>query len=234
VKRFYKDVQVVPASPDGFGVALDGKTIKTPGRTPIRVPNPDLAEAIADEWRAQETEIKPHTMPMMQLAATVIDHLPANRPAIEATTLRFAETDTVCYRAEPDQPKELIALQRALWDPLLEWLGDRYGAVLTTTAGVLPVKQPSEALDILARVVSAMDDWQLGAFQSAAASSGSFVIGLALVEGRIDAEEAFAAAELDSGFEIDRWGEDAAATARRAVIAFDLAAARRFQDLLGP
>jgi len=198
----------------------------------IAVPNRALAEAIADEWRAQEVEVRPHTMAMMQLAATVIDHLPVNRPAIEAATLRFAETDTVSYRAEPGQPTELIRLQKALWDPLLDWMYDRYGVTLKTTEGILPIAQPGETLGKLAEFVAAMDAWRLGAFQSATASSGSFVIGLALVEGRIDADEAFAAAELDSGFEIDRWGEDAAATARRTVVAADLAAARRFHDLV--
>jgi chaperone required for assembly of F1-ATPase len=199
---------------------------------PIAVPNRALAEAVAEEWRAQEVAVRPHTMAMMQLAATVIDHLPVNRPAIEAAILRFAETDTVCYRAEPGQPTELIRLQKALWDPLLDWMYDRCGVTLKTTEGILPIAQPGETLAKLAEVVAAMDAWRLGAFQSAAASSGSFVIGLALVKGRIDADEAFAAAELDSGFEIDRWGEDAAATARRAVVVADLAAARRFHDLV--
>jgi chaperone required for assembly of F1-ATPase len=233
VKRFYKDVQVIEG-PEDVGVALDGKVIKTPGRVPIAVPFRALAEAIAVEWRAQEVEVRPHTMPMMQLAATVIDHIPANRSAIEAAILRFAETDTVCYRAEPGQPTELIRLQKALWNPLLDWMADRYGARLLTIEGVLPTTQPREAIETLTSLVAAMDDWRLCALHSAAASSGSFVIGLALVEGRIDADEAFAAAELDAGFEIDRWGEDAAATARRAVVAFDLNAARRFQDLIAP
>jgi len=230
LKRFYKDVSVAE-QPGGFGVALDGKLIKTPGRTPILVPQLPLAEAIAGEWRAQETEIRPHTMPMMQLAATVIDHFPVHRSGVEATILRFAETDTVCYRAEPGQPAELIALEKALWDPLLDWVNDSLGATLLTTTGILPIAQPAETLAIFARAVSAMDDWRLGAFQSAVASSGSFVIGLALVEGRIDADQAFAAAEVDAGFEIDRWGEDAEAAHRRAVTAFDLTAARRFRDL---
>jgi chaperone required for assembly of F1-ATPase len=231
VKRFYKTAGVAEG-PNGFSVTLDGRPIKTPGRATIAVPHRRLAEAIAAEWEAQEGEIKPHTMPMMQLAATVIDHLPANRPAVAATVLRFAETDTICYRAEPGQPVELIRLQKALWDPLLDWLAERHGARLDTTEGILAVTQPRETLERLAGVIAAMDDWRLGALQSAAASSGSFVIGLALVEGRIDADAAFAAAELDSGFEIDRWGEDADAARRRAIVAADLKAAHRFNDLV--
>ena len=231
MKRFYKEAGVTQG-PEGFAVGLDGRPIKTPGRATIAVPQQALAEAIAGEWQAQETEVRPHTMPMMQLAATVIDHVPANRPAIEANVLRFAETDTVCYRAEPGQPNELIRLQKALWDPLLDWLADRHGARLKTADGILAITQPRDAIDRLAKVVAGLDDWRLIALHSAAASSGSFVIGLALVEGRIDADAAFAAAELDSGFEIDRWGEDAEATRRRAVVAADLKAARRFNDLV--
>jgi chaperone required for assembly of F1-ATPase len=231
VKRFYKEVGVFEL-PEGFGVTLDGKPIKTPGRVNIAVPTRGLAEGIAEEWRSQDDEIKPPTMPLMQLSATVIDHFPANRPAIEEMMLRFAETDMVCYRADRTEPAELRALQKALWDPLLDWLEDRCGTRLLTTSGVLPVTQPREAIAALAQAVSAMDDWRLGAFQAAAAPSGSFVIALALTEGRIDAEQAFAAAELDAGFEIDRWGEDALATQRRASVAFDLKAARRFRDLL--
>jgi len=231
LKRFYKEVGVCEL-PGGFGVTLDGKTIKTPGKVNIAVPTLALAEGIAGEWLAQETEIKPQTMPLMQLAATVIDHLEANREMIEATVVRFAETDMVCYRADDREPAELLALQKALWDPLLDWLRDRHGVTLLTTAGVLPVTQPREAIAALAGIVARMDTWRLGAFQAAAASAGSLVIALALVEGRIDADQAFAAAELDAGFEIDRWGEDALATARRASVAFDLTAARRFRDLV--
>ncbi len=232
MKRFYKEVGVTEL-PEGFGVTLDGKTIKTPGRANIAVPTRALAEGIADEWLAQDMEIKPQTMPLMQLAATVIDHLAVNREMIEATVVRFCETDMVCYRADAREPTELLALQKALWDPLLAWLHDRYGVTLLTTSGVLPITQPREAVDTLAAIVAGMDIWRLGAFQAAAASAGSFVIALALVEGRIDADQAFAAAELDAGFEIDRWGEDALATQRRTSVAFDLTAARRFRDLVG-
>jgi chaperone required for assembly of F1-ATPase len=169
-------------------------------------------------------------MPLMQLAATVLDHVSINRGAIEATTLRYAETDTVCYRA--DEPVELVRRQRAAWDSLLDWLTARYDVTLTVSTGIVPVKQSAEALTGLALAMLAMDDWRLCAFQSAVASSGSYVIALALIEGRISAEQAFHAAEIEASYEIERWGEDAEATRRRRVAAADLAAARHFIDLL--
>ena len=45
------------------------------------------------------------------------------------------------------------------------------------------------------------------------------------MEGRIDAAEAFAASQLDESFQIEEWGEDAEASARRKALAEDIAAA---------
>jgi chaperone required for assembly of F1-ATPase len=64
-------------------------------------------------------------------------------------------------------------------------------------------------------------------------AASSLAIGLALAEGRLGAAEAFAAAELDSTFQLEHWGEDPEETRRRAAIRADLEAAARFLGLLG-
>lgn len=230
MKRLYKEVSVIEV-PEGFAVLLDGRPVMTPGRWQLVLPTHALAAAIAAEWEAHGAHIRPDTMPLMQLAATVLDHVAIHRAAIEAATLRYAETDTVCYRA--DAPLELVRLQRITWDPLLDWLAEQHRVALAISTGILPVAQAQAALDGLSRIMAAMDDWRLCAFQAAVACSGSFVIALALTEGQIDAGDAFRAAEVDASFEIDRWGEDAESTHRRRTVAADLAAARRFVELLG-
>lgn len=229
MKRLYKEAGTEPAE-GGFAVLLDGKPIKTPGRRKLVLPTEPLAGGIAAEWREQSTSIRPETMPLMQIAATVLDHLAAHRPEVENAVLRFAETDLVCYRA--DAPPELVREQRVAWEPLLDWLAETYGARLSVTAGILPVSQSPEAIAALRIFVRGLDDWKLGALQAAVSAAGSFTVGLALVEGRIDAAQAFAASELDEGWSIDHWGEDPETTRRRAVVRNDLAAARRFRDLL--
>ena len=229
MKRLYAGVKTVQ-TPHGFAIALDDRPVKTPGRWPLVLPTRVLAEGIAEEWREQGTSVRPDTMPLMQLAATVLDHLAVHRAEMEKTVLRFAETDLVCYRA--DAPAELVRLQRVHWEPLLAWLAEDHGIRLAVTVGIAPISQPPEAIAALGAVLHAMDDWRLGAFQAATATCGSFVIGLALIEGRIDADQAFAASEVDESYEIGRWGEDSEAASRRAIVAADLAAARRFRDLL--
>jgi len=53
-----------------------------------------------------------------------------------------------------------------------------------------------------------------------------------VIEGRIDADEAFAASQLDETFQIEAWGEDAEAASRREALAADIATAARFLRLL--
>ena len=58
------------------------------------------------------------------------------------------------------------------------------------------------------------------------------MLGLALLAERLSPEEAFAAAQLDESFQIERWGEDAEQTQRRAALKEDIALAARFAALL--
>jgi chaperone required for assembly of F1-ATPase len=58
------------------------------------------------------------------------------------------------------------------------------------------------------------------------------VVGLAMVEGRLDADQAFAVAELDESYQIEQWGEDTEAARRRAARRVDLAQAARFIALV--
>jgi chaperone required for assembly of F1-ATPase len=60
------------------------------------------------------------------------------------------------------------------------------------------------------------------------------VLGLAMAEGRLDAASAHELGALDELFQVEAWGEDAEAAARRAAIAADVAVAARFLQLTRP
>ncbi len=227
MKRFFRAASIAEAE-GGYAVLLDGKPIRTPAKAPLTVRSRKLAEAIAAEWEAQGETIEPATLPLTRLAGTAIDLVAQRRDEIVAEIAKFAATDLVCYRA--DQPSELAVRQHRAWQPHLDWAGARY-ASLAVTAGVSPVAQAPAALDAYRRAVAAYDDMMLAALHLATATLGSLVLALALVEGRIDAAAAFAAAELDQSFQIERWGEDAEAMARRAAIRDDVEAAARFAAL---
>ena len=229
MKRFYKKAEAAKRA-GGYAITLDGKPIKTPGKRDLLVPSGALAAAIAEEWNTQETEVRTATMPLTRLAATAVDRVATERDAIIRQTANYAATDLVCYRAT--HPPALAARQQAVWQPLIDWAVLRYDAPLVVTSGVIPKSQPAESLRAFAAAVAVPDDFVLTALHVATAACGSLIIALALIEGQLDAQEAFAASQLDESFQIEGWGEVAEQAERRRALAADIQAAARFISLL--
>lgn len=228
MKRFYKQVSVEPAE-GGHAIRLDGRGVKTPARADLVLPTSALAHAVAAEWDAQ-AEIDPRRMPLTGLANAAIDRI-APDPAVFAQGLAvYAETDLLCYRA--DSPTELVARQAAEWDPLLDWARGRYDVHFETVAGIVHRPQPDETVTRLAAAVAAHDPFHLAALQPLVTIAGSLIIALAVAEGRIDVEKAFAAAHLDELWQVEQWGEDELATQAREHHRADFKAAARFLALL--
>ena len=227
-KRWFEIADVVPAE-GGFSVALDGRPVLSPGGKPLVLPTADLARLVADEWQAQGEEIHPHTMPVMVLAATAVDHMAPRRNEAVKEVVRYAGSDLLCYRT--DFPEDLAARQVEVWQPLLDWASETFGARLCVTEGIVPVEQPAEALNALRSVVDTMGDLQLTALSSATAAAGSLILGLALALGKIDADQALEISCLDERFQMERWGEDREALDRHQRLREDLNTAARVLSL---
>lgn len=227
--RFYKKADRRPVD-GGFAVLLDDRPVKTPKtRRDLTVPSDRLAAAIADEWAAQSETVDPATMPFTALASTAHD-LEDHRTELVTEIARHAETDTLCYWAP--EPAELRRRQHVTWQPLLDWIALTYDARLNVTTGVLPIDQPSEAIRASHEAVDKLDTFRLAALSSAVKASSSLVIGFALLEKVLNGDQAFDAAEVEASFQIEQWGLDAEAEARRKQVYADLVAAADFRDLL--
>ncbi|WP_226019133.1 ATP12 family chaperone protein [Novosphingobium sp. FKTRR1] len=228
MKRFYKQVTVAEAA-DGFGVALDGRRIKTVGGRQQTVPTRALAEAMAAEWAAQGETIDPAGFILRDLADYAIDVVAAGKPAVIAETLPYAETDTLCYRAEPDEA--LGIRQRAEWDPLLAWAEAQWGVALQPVAGVIHRPQPAEALANLRARLEALDAFVLAALRNTASLAASLIVGLAALEAEADLTALWAAASLEETWQADLWGHDAEAAERAEKRFAAFCAAARFAAL---
>jgi chaperone required for assembly of F1-ATPase len=229
MKRFYQKAEPVPAG-GGHGIALDGRLVKTSGKHDLIVPSLALAAVMAAEWDAQQAEIRREAMPLTRLAGATIDRSATQHDAVVHQVADYAGTDLVCYRAA--HPLALAAVQQAVWQPLIDWANERYGAPLVVTTGIVPTIQPAASLAAFTGAVAAHDDFSLTALHAATAACGSLVIALALLEGRLDPDEAFAASQLDESFQIEAWGEDTEQASRRAALAAEIAAAAQFISLL--
>jgi chaperone required for assembly of F1-ATPase len=225
VRRFYKEVGVTAAA-DGHRVLLDGRPVRTPARRTLAVPSAALAAAVADEWHAQGETIRPAGMALTRLVSTAIDRMPALRTAAIDEVLGYAETDLLCYRAAA--PADLADRQQQRWQPWLDWLARSHGVDLVVTTEMLPVSQPETALARLRACVEPLDDWPLVGLHAVTTALGSVVLGLALLEGEMDAGQAIAASLLDEEFEIERWGREREMERRHNVLRHDVEAAARF------
>lgn len=205
-KRLYRGVSIERLATGKWQVRLDGKPAETPAGNVLHLPSGNLAEAIAQEWRSQSAEIHPETMGLTRLANTAIDRIGPDRRNAVAGILKFAGSDLLCFRASGPDP--LVARQSAIWDPLLDWVNKRYGIHLKTVCDIGPIRQPAEDLAALESTIRQFDQFPLTGLVAAANMLGSVVLALALMEKRLDAAEAFAAAELDSIYQAEIWGED--------------------------
>ena len=227
MKRFYKDV-TVEETEGGFHFLLDGKPVRTPARQALVLPARALTEAIAEEWREQEEEMRPAAMPLTRLVNTVLDGVRATRADVIAAIVRFGENDLLSYRAE--MPVELAARQLE-WNAYLDWAADRHDARLTVTSCISPIEQSADTVAALRRAVAGRDDFELAALHVLASITGSLVLGLAVLDGRLAAEEAFALSRLDEAYQAEKWGADREAEQRAARLEAEMAHATRLVRL---
>ncbi len=229
IKRFYKEVSV-GGREGAFAILLDGKPAKTPAKHPLALPGRALAGAVAAEWAGQGEHVDPAAMPLTRLAHAAIDGVAGGAEAVDEIE-RYAGSDLLLYRAT--EPEALVAAQAKHWDPVLAWAGEVLGARFTLTEGIKHVAQPQAAIHaIRAEIARYRSPFALAALMSLTHISGSALLALALARGRLPVDAAWAAAHVDEDWNIQRWGEDAEAKARRAARRVEFDAAVRMLGLL--
>lgn len=231
MKRFYKAVTVAAAE-GGWQVQLDGRGIRTAGRRPQIVPARGVAEAMAEEWACQGEEIDAARFFCRDLADYAIDIVAPDPGRTIRELLPYAETDTLCYRAEPGDP--LHRRQVESWEPLLAAAEARWDVRFERVGGIVHRPQPPETLRRMTAALAAEDPFALAALKTLAGLSASLVIALAALGPDADSEALWNAANLEEDWQAERWGQDAEAQARRARRFADFAAAARFAALARP
>ena len=230
-KRFWTQASAVPCD-GGFTVHLDARPVRTPAKTPLVVPSLALAQAIAAEWDAQQGMVRPATMPFTRMANSALDKVAPQQAVVVAEVARFGATDLLCYRATG--PIDLVALQAADWDPLLDWAAEALQAPLNVTTGIVPVDQPGPSLARLTDAVAAHSPFGLVALHDLTSIAGSLVLGLAVVSGRLTPAQAFDLSRIDEDWQARQWGQDEEAAEAAALKARAMDEAGRFLVLGRP
>jgi chaperone required for assembly of F1-ATPase len=228
MRRFWKEV-AVQEEERGFCVALDGRPIKTQGGAPQIVPSRPLADALAEEWRAQGEKVDPRGFPMRDMADLAIDWMAPDGEAQIATLMRYAETDTLCYRADPEEP--LFRRQQDLWEPLVKQAEASHGVRFERVSGIVHRPQPAATLAALRALLEQQGDFTLAALATMVPLGASLIVALAALEEDADPAELFAAANCEEDWQAELWGADAEAAQARAAREAALVLAARFAQL---
>ncbi|ASJ92678.1 ATP12 family chaperone protein [Porphyrobacter sp. CACIAM 03H1] len=215
MRRFYKDVTLAQ-QPGGSQVMLDARGVKTVGGAPQIVPTEALGEALAAEWARQGERIDPASLPLRDMADYAIDVVAADPAAVAQGLLAYAETDTLCYRADPDEP--LHARQQAEWEPLLAAFEAAHGITFTRVSGVLHRPQPPETLAVLKARLLSLDPFTLAGVEAMTKLAASLVTALAALDAAHEDEPLalWRAVCLEEEWQAELWGRDEEAEERRA------------------
>jgi len=213
MKRFYKTVTVCPAE-GGFQCKLDDRDVKTPMGKLLVLPTQPLAEKIAAEWDAQVDVVKPQAMHLTQIATTARDKIEGRRNAVEQGLLRFTNTDLIFYFAENEGLTAQIAQrQEAQWRPWISWMEEKIGAKLATTTALKVLEQDPAFHDFMKSYLSSLSDLELCVFQILTSESGSLVLSMGFMEGKLGPKHLLEISNTEDFFKneiynIDFYGQD--------------------------
>ncbi len=213
MKRFYKNVEIVE-SDGGWQVQLDGRGVKTVKHAPQIAPTRALADELAEEWSRQGEEIDPASFRFRDPTDYAIDIVAPDPGETIAKLLGFAETDTLCYRADPEDA--LFVRQQEIWEPLVQAVEAREKITLHRISGIMHKPQPEASIARLKARLEAFDPFTLAGLFTLASLSASLCISLEALEDGADPIALWRAASLEEEWQADLWGRDHLAEERRA------------------
>ena len=228
MKRFYKEVSVHQVE-GGWQVRLDGRAIKTVKGAQQIVPTQALAKALAAEWDTQSDKVDPKTMPLRDIADYAIDLIAPDPAALIEKTVTYRDTDTLLYRADPDEP--LYARQQEVWEPIVAAIEERLGAQFVRISGIIHRPQSDETLAKLHGELERENAFTLAPIEMMTHLAASLITGLSAARMDANALDLWNASSLEEDWQAEEWGRDEESQERRDKRTADFLKAREFWEL---
>ncbi|KAG8542377.1 hypothetical protein GDO81_029909, partial [Engystomops pustulosus] len=203
-KKFYQNVSIAQGE-GGYEINLDHRKLKTPQGKLFTVPSEPLAIAVATEWDSQRDTIKFFTMHLTTLCNTALDNpTQRNKEQLIKSSLKFLDTDTVCYRVE--EPPGLVELQTNEWDPVLKWAENRYDVVIGSSTSIMGPDIPDKTRDVFHRHLASYNSWSLLGIEFMITQLKSFILSMCLVDRFLTVQKAVLLSRLEEEYQIQHWG----------------------------
>ena len=129
-----------------------------------------------------------------------------SRQDIVDKILSFLSTDLLCYRAEKNS--ELETIQKNLWDPLINFVENKYKLIFKTTNGIIPIQQESGNKKKLLKILKKLNRHDLTSFYYITNFSNSNIIALNFLSNNINFKKAWILLSLEEAYSLKKWGQD--------------------------
>ncbi|XP_056109000.1 ATP synthase mitochondrial F1 complex assembly factor 2 [Rhinichthys klamathensis goyatoka] len=204
-KKFYENVSISQVDGGLFEINLDKRKLKTPGGKLFTVPNEALAIAVATEWEVQKETLKFYTMHLTTLCNTALDN-PTQRTKEQmiSAALKFLETDTICYRVE--EPPGLVELQTNEWEPVMNWIEQRYNVVIGSSSNIMGPQIPEETKETFRQHLHSYNFWSLTGLEYVITQLKSLILSFGLIDRHLSVEQAVLLSRLEEEYQIQSWG----------------------------
>ena len=153
-----------------------------------------------------------------------------DREHLTEQLMGFARADCLLYWSPSEK---VFAEQEKLWFPILTWVGNILKIELKTTTGLDEPTENRQYGPAFRKIILELDDVQFAAFYVAASLMRSDILALALVKGRLSADDAFEAAFVEEIWQAKIWGIDEEAEKRRQAIHSELKEIEKFLQVNG-
>ncbi|KAH8874637.1 ATP synthase mitochondrial F1 complex assembly factor 2 [Schistosoma japonicum] len=199
-KKFYKNVTIFQSSHENyehpvFQILLDQRKLRTPTGIHFHVPNEALAVAVAHEWDSQDSTIKRYTMPLTTLCNRALDTPADQHDILVGAIMQYA-----------DKPDDLVTVQSAAWDPIIEWVRQRHQIkpVITYSMTSLAKLSPLDKEKLIG-YLNSYNIWGLSGIKSCVENLKSVYLTLAMLDGFCSAARAVELSQIEMLFQVSRW-----------------------------
>ena len=145
-------------------------------------------------------------MPFTKSSNAALDKVSEQFGEVSSLLGEYGDTDLLYYRA--DSPLELQKRQKAGWDPIIKWAENTFKVQINCGTGIVYIPQNENLFSGIRRKISNLSIFELTAFYDMVSITGSLILGLAIINGRLSAEEAYQLSRIDEQWQLEQWGED--------------------------
>ncbi len=186
-------------------VIIKNKTpIMTPNNKTLKVPSKALAKSIIKEIKKNlNKKITKRTL--LSYAFFAVDIVEKETNIFINKIISFAETDTLCYRAE--KKSELAEMQSKLWDPTLIWAEKEFGMKFLKNNTIVPFVQQKNTMEAIKKYLNKQDCHRLTCAFYISSFTNSFITMLAMIEKFKEAKELWQLSMLEENYNSEKWGK---------------------------